>query len=152
MVGQLNYLTTTTRPDIQFATHQCARFNNNPRLSHEVAIKQIVRYLKRTKNEGIVLTPDKTQGFKCYVDADFAGGYKDSDSMDPQSCLSRTGYIITYANCPIIWSSKMQSTIALSTTEAKCVALSTAPRDVIFILQLTKELCQHGIDIPNFGR
>ena len=43
--GMLGYLQGTSRPDISFAVHQCARFNNNPRLSHERAIKHIVRYL-----------------------------------------------------------------------------------------------------------
>ena len=38
-----------------------------------------------------------------------------------RACLSRTGYVIFYANCPIIWQSKLQTTIALSTTEAKYV-------------------------------
>ena len=70
-VGELNYLTASTRPDILVATHQCARFSNDPRHSHEVAVKRIVRYLKRTKDEGILLRPDRSKGFECYVDADY---------------------------------------------------------------------------------
>ena len=38
-VGQLNYLTSSTRPDIQLAMHQCARFNNDPKQLHEIAVK-----------------------------------------------------------------------------------------------------------------
>ena len=53
-----------------------------------------------------------------------------------------------YANCPILWSSKMQSIITLSTTEAEYVALSTALRDVIYILHLTEELTANGIHVP----
>ena len=148
LVGQLNYLTSSTRPDTQVATHQCARYCNNPKLSHEQALKRIVRYLKQTADEGIILEPDLSKGFECYVDADFAGGFKDSDPTDPQSCLSRTGYVIMCANCPILWSSKMQTTIALSTTEAECVALSTALRDVIFLMELVKEFEKYGAPIP----
>ena len=44
LVGQLNYLAATTRPDIAFAVHQCARFSNNPREPH-MAVKHIIRYL-----------------------------------------------------------------------------------------------------------
>jgi hypothetical protein len=40
------------------------------------------------------------------------------------------GYIITYAGCPMHWSSKMQTEIALSTTEAEYIALSQAMREV----------------------
>ena len=148
LIGQLNYLTSSTRPDIQFATHQCARYCNDPKLSHEVAAKRIVRYLKGTMEQGLTLKVDKSKGFECYVDADFAGGYSDANALDPQSCLSRTGYVITYANCPIIWSSKMQSTISLSTTEAECVALSSALRDVIFLVELVQEFELHGAPIP----
>ena len=38
IVGMLGYLQNSTRPDISMATHQCARFNNNPMMSHERAI------------------------------------------------------------------------------------------------------------------
>ena len=145
-VGQLNYLTASTRPDIQLATHQCARFCNDPKLSHEIGVKRIIRYLRGTLDEGIIMKPDVTKGFECYVDADFAGGFSVSDPMDPKSCLSRTGYVIMYARCPLIWSSKMQTTISLSTMEAEYVALSTALRDVIFLLELVKEFNNYGIE------
>ena len=51
IIGQLNYLAATTRPDIQFAVHQCARFCESPKMSHEKAVKRIVRYLKRTSDD-----------------------------------------------------------------------------------------------------
>ena len=38
--------------------------------------------------------------------------------------LSRTGFVIRYAGCPIIWSSKLQTEIALSTAEAEYIAMS----------------------------
>eukprot|EP00957_Ditylum_brightwellii_P066512 5049447-Ditylum_brightwellii.AAC.1 len=52
---------------------------------------------------------------------------------------SRTGYVITYANCPIIWASKMQTMVSLSSTESKYVALSTALRDAIVAMNFLKE-------------
>ncbi len=112
LVGQLNYLTASTRPEIQFATHQLARFSENPKLSHEKAAKRVVRYLKATATEGIIMKPDHSQGLTCYVDADFTGNWSPEQALDPRACLSRTGYIIFYANCPIIWHSKLQSTIS----------------------------------------
>ena len=65
LIGQFNYLTSSTRPDIQFATHQCSHFSIDPKHSHEVAAMQIVRYLKRTADKGITMTPDKSKGFEC---------------------------------------------------------------------------------------
>eukprot|EP00978_Attheya_sp_CCMP212_P041480 scaffold238285_cov31-Attheya_sp.AAC.3 len=47
-VGMLGYLQGSTRPDISMTVRQCARFNNNPKMSHECAIMHICRYLKDT--------------------------------------------------------------------------------------------------------
>ena len=139
VIGMLNYL-CGTRPDILFAVHQCARFCEHPKLSHEKAVKRIVRYLKNTPNEGVVLRPDSSRGIQCYVDADFAGSWNSTDSDDPSSVYSRTGYVIMYAGCPIVWVSKLQTEVALSTTEAEYIALSQAMRDLIPLLGLLEEL------------
>ena len=58
------------------------------------------------------------------------------------------GYLITYDNCPIVWGSKMQSLVALSMTEAKLIALSTALREVIHLQNLLLELCGYNFPIP----
>ena len=142
VIGMLGYLQGTTRPDIAMATHQCARFCTDPKLSHERAVKRIVRYLLDTKDEGIIYKPDTSRGLECYVDADFAGGWKDGDHTSPESVLSRTGFVIMYAGCPITWSSKLQTEIALSTTESEYIALSTAMREVIPFLNLMQEISE----------
>ena len=144
----LSNLTASTRPEIQYAVHQLARFSANPKRSHEVAAKRVIRYLKSTPEKGILLRPDRKQGLTCYVDADFAGNWSSDQALDPRACLSRTGYVIFYANCPITWHSKLQSTIALSTTEAEYVALSTAMRDVIYFMNLIDEMKASKIQLP----
>ena len=55
-------------------------------------------------------------GIKCYMDYEFAGGWNQEEGKDPGLVLSRTRYIITYANCPIIWASQIQTEVVLSTT------------------------------------
>jgi hypothetical protein len=147
VIGQLNYLAATTRPDIQFAVHQCARFCEQPKMSHEKAVKRIVRYLRRTMDKGLMMTVDRSKGVECYVDADFAGSFHKERPMNPRDCLSRTGFIVKYANCPIVWSSKLQTTIALSTTEAEYMALSSAAREVIFLMNLIDELRDRGVTL-----
>ena len=74
------------------------------------------------------------------MDADWVGSWQQRLSDDPLSAHLRTGFLITYAGCPILWRSKMQSLIALSTTEAEYIALSSALREVISILHLMDEL------------
>ena len=52
-----------------------------------------------------------------------------------------------YAGCPIIWASKMQPLIGLSTTEAEYIALSTALREVIAVMHLMQELKEEGFAV-----
>jgi hypothetical protein len=140
VIGMLNYLASSTRPDIAFAVHQCARFCAHPKRSHELAIRRIVRYLKSTANKGYFLRPTIPKyTLDCYVDADFAGLWTQNTACDPISVKSRTGYVITFASCPLLWSSKLQSEIALSTTEAEYIALSQATRDLIPMRALLNE-------------
>ena len=51
-------------------------------------------------------------------------------------------------NCPILWGSKMQSLVALSTTEAEIIALSTALCKVIHLQNLLQELRANTFPIP----
>ena len=139
-VGMLTYLQGTTRPDIAMAVHQCARFSSNPKRSHEKAIIKILRYLKGTKDKGIFLCPETKKGIECYVDASFASGWRPDHANDASNVLSRTGYIIYYAGCPIHWCSKMQSEIALSTAESEYIALSQAMRETIPFMRFMTEL------------
>jgi hypothetical protein len=61
-------------------------------------------------------------------------------SDEPNSVKSRTSYVITFANCPVLWVSKLQTETALSTTEAEYIALSQAMRDLTPMRTLLTEL------------
>ena len=52
-----------------------------------------------------------------HTDADFAGLYTTGDKKDPVSVKSRTVVLLTFGNAPIIWSSKLQSKLVISTLE-----------------------------------
>ena len=137
----LTYLARNTRPDIEYAVHQCARFQCDPREPHANAIKRIGRYLIATKDKGISFKPTgDLSHFECFVDADFAGAYTKETCEDPNSVKSRTGCVIKYAGCPITWFSRLQTEIALSTTEAEYIALSSAAREVLPLREMITEL------------
>ena len=148
-VGCLSYIQAIIRPDITMAVQQCARFCNDPKREHEEAVKRICRYLLRTKDKGLVFRPDPKRGLECFVDADWAGSWQHRSANDPLSAHSRTGFVIMYAGCPIVWASKMQTLIALSTTEAEYIALSTALREVIGVMNLIDELRTRGFRLNN---
>jgi hypothetical protein len=149
LIGKLNYLEKSTRPEIAYAVHQCARFVENPTQLHGAAVKYIGRYLLSTRDKGIILKPS-TAFFDCWVDASHAGEwqkYGEESATDSTTAKSRTGYILLYAGCPIIWASKLQTEIALSSTEAEYIALSQAMREVIPLLRLMKEVQEKGLPI-----
>jgi hypothetical protein len=140
VIGMLLYL-GHSRPDISFATHQCARYTHSPKQSHEDALICIGRYLKGTFQRGLVLTPSDTFKIDCYPDADFAGLWGQEDKQDPHSVRSWTGYVICLADCTILWKSTLQTEIALSTMEAEYVALSMSCRDLFPLIDITTETC-----------
>jgi hypothetical protein len=141
IIGMMMYLSSNAHPEIQFAVHQCARFTHCPRASHEEAVKHICRYLKGAKGHGLTFQPTTNLDLNLYVDADFAGLWNHEDDQDPVCVKSRTGYVLTLGGCPISWSSKLQTEIALSTTEAEFIALSQAMRELIPTRRLLAEIC-----------
>ena len=125
VTGKLNYLAQTSRPDIMYATYQIAKYSSDPRVPHGEAIIYLVWYLMGSKDIGIRFSPNAIKGFECYCDANFYGNWNKSNAAyDPSKAKSRSGWIIFYAGCPIIWASKLQSPVALLTTEAECISLS----------------------------
>jgi hypothetical protein len=144
VVGMIGYLQGNTRPDLSFAHSQCARFTFNPKRSHELALIRIGQYLKHTLNEGMILAPMDPGNFKmdAYVDSDFLGIYGKEDRDDPDNVRSRAGYIICLNDCPIIWSSKLQNNICLSTMMAEYYALSMAMREVLPLRNLVEVVAE----------
>ena len=134
------YLAGHTRPDIEYAVHQCGRYSHCPRAIHETALKRIDRYLIRTKDKGLNFIPDENLKLECYVDSDFAGLWPFENSQNPICTRSRTGYVLKFAGAPVLWKSKLQTENVLSTMEAEYVALSTALRDFIPMKELIIEL------------
>jgi Reverse transcriptase (RNA-dependent DNA polymerase) len=99
VIGKLNFLEKSTRPDIAYAVHQCARFASNPWYEHGKAVKHIGRYLLATKDKAIECMPtDET--IKCYADADFAGNWNFETACEDKAILqSRTWYVTQVCQC-----------------------------------------------------
>ena len=114
----------STRPEIAYTVHQCAIFCESPKLIQEQAVHRIVRYLIGTRERGLIFKPDKNIGIEVFVDADFAGSWNSAEESDPVSVLLCSEFMVTYTNCPLYWSSKLQTEISLLTTEDEYIALS----------------------------
>ena len=103
--------------------------------------------LINTKDKGMILNPNDNL-FDCWVHASHAADWTKEYAMDDDTTArSRMGYKISYADCPMLWASKMQTEIALSSIEAEYVALSQAMREVIPLMELMKEAQEMNLPI-----
>ena len=92
-------------------------------------MKRIGHYLKATWNRGLILYP-RAESFKldCYPDADFDGMYGHELPTYLACVKSRTVFIITFADFPVYWASKLQTTTELLTMESDINALAHSGR------------------------
>ncbi len=134
MLGALQFLANTTRPDIAYAVSRLASYTVNPSLQHISALKRILRYLSGTRDHGITyknIQQDSPNSFIGYTDA----AYANTDDLK-----STSGYVFITQGGAITWRSKKQSMIAMLSTKAKYVALSEAAREASWLRQLFSEL------------
>jgi len=143
IIGMLQYLQQHTRPDITYAVNQCARFSSDPKESHAKAVKRIIRYLKGTRERGLIYRPTGELALDCYCDADFCGNFPVEDPNHPSSVKSRSGYVFTMSGCPFHWASKLQTLTALSSTESETICLSEAMRHLLPLRELVDEIREH---------
>ncbi len=176
-VGELIWAMTTCRPDLAFASVKLSQSNSCPHKIHFHGLKQALKYLFTSKEDGIYFwqtSPrmDLPEGplppihsnkqdllldnrpehdasvLLAYADSDFSGLWnKEFAPVDPSTAKSRSGWIIFYAGCPVSWASKLQSQVALSTTEAEYIAMSQALRDVIPVMNLLQEMRERDFQV-----
>ena len=149
IIGKVNYLEKGSRLDLAYATHQAARFVEDPKLEHGEAVQWMGKYIHGTIGKGLLMTPRRDEGLEVFVDADFAGNWDPIDTTNRDTARSRHGYVITYHGMPILWKSQMQNEIALSTTESEYTGLSYALREAIPIINLLKEMEKKGIQVSS---
>nr|GEX29086.1 integrase, catalytic region, zinc finger, CCHC-type, peptidase aspartic, catalytic [Tanacetum cinerariifolium] len=115
MIGTLLYL-TASRPDLQFATCMCARYQARPTEKHLHTVKRIFRYLQGTVNQGLWYPKDCSITLTTFADANHAGC---------QDTRRRTSGSLQFLGDRLIsWSSKRQKSAVISSTEAEYIILS----------------------------
>lgn len=132
LVGSLMYAMTGTRPDIANALGNVSKYCEKYNKSHWVAAKRILKYLKTTKNYGIVLNGMKQSELHGYADANWAA--------DLDTRRSTTGYLFMLNNSLISWKSQRQATVATSSTESEYMSLYSAVQEMVWLRRLLTEL------------
>ena len=141
LVGSLNWLSISTRPDIATATNLLAKHSCSPSPGHIDAARRVTKYLLGTKDRAITFTQQQNESLNAFIkfpiptnqltaltdanwgpqDQSIPSKYTHHQPLDLFKTRSLSGYVLFYGR-PIHWSSKRQSLTARSSAEAEIVA------------------------------
>ncbi|KAI3494584.1 hypothetical protein L1887_40716 [Cichorium endivia] len=134
LIGRLMYL-QATRPNVTYAVNALSQFVANPRQTHMEALTRVLRYLKGTAGQGILLPKAGEPVLTAFCDSDWLGC--------PYTRRSRTGYLLMLGGAPISWKTKKQSVVSRSSAEAEYRAMASTVSEILWVLWLLKDLQVH---------
>ena len=139
-VGSLMYAMLCTRPDICYAVGVVSRYQSNPGQEHWIAVKHVLKYLRRTRDYMLVYSGGDLNLL----------GYTDSDfQSDKDSRKSTSGSVFTLGGGAVVWRSIKQSSIADSTMEAEYIAACEAAKEAVWLKKFLTDLeVVPGMDKP----
>ncbi|XP_047267681.1 uncharacterized mitochondrial protein AtMg00810-like [Capsicum annuum] len=131
IMGSLMYL-NATRPDIMYIVSLVSRYMECPTEIHLLAAKRILRYLQGTKDFGIFYRKGEKVDLIGFTDSDYAG--------DQDGRKSTSGYVFMLGTEAVSWSSKKQTVVTLSCTEAEFVTATACVCQAIWLRRILKKL------------
>ncbi|KAK9020229.1 hypothetical protein V6N11_054719 [Hibiscus sabdariffa] len=131
-IGSIMYAMICTRPDLSYALSMTSRYQANPGEGHWVAVKNILKYLRRTKDVFLVYEGEEQLSIKGYTDASF--------QTDKDDSRSQSRFVFRLNGGAVSWKSSKQDTVADSTTEAEYIAASEAAKEAVWIKKFVTEL------------
>lgn len=162
LVGSVLYAAMVTRPDIAVAVQMLSRHLQNPSAEDWVAAKRVLRYLQGTRELSILYSGERANaGNRQYSEPVLVGysdskrpgagdrrhtepvlvGYSDSDwAGDAKSRRSTTGYVFQLAGGCVSWATRLQPTVALSSTEAEYMAVCAAAQEAMHMRRLLADV------------
>jgi hypothetical protein len=139
MIGSLLYL-CASRPDIMLSVCMCARYQSDPKECHLVVVKRILRYLVAMSCFGILYPKGSTFDLIGYADSDYVGCKVDRKST--------SGTCQFLGRSLVSWSSKKQTSVALSTVEAKYVAAGQCCAQLLWMRQTLRDIGYNLSKVP----
>ncbi|KAJ4747387.1 Retroelement pol polyprotein-like [Rhynchospora pubera] len=131
LIGRLIYL-TITRPDLCYSVHILAQFMHAPLDVHYDAAIRVMRYLKGSPGQGILLSANSDLTLYGYCDSDWAAC--------PLTRRSLTGYFVMLGTSPISWKTKKQHTVSRSSAEAEYRSMATTACELTWLKTLLQSL------------
>lgn len=132
LIGSFRFLADSTHPDIAYITAVLGRHLHQPAERHVRHAKHLLRYLQGRRDSGIVFRRQGPLQLAGWSDSDYAS--------DPDTRRSVTGVVCTASDQPVLWSSARQKVVTHSSTEAEYVAANHAARDLVYLVNLAREL------------
>ena len=131
-IGSIMYAMLCTRPDIAYAVSLTSRYQSDPGVDHWTAVKNILKYLRRTKDMVLSYGGDEQLVVNGYTDASW--------NTDPDDSKSQSRYVFTLNGASVSWRSAKQSVVARSSTESEYMAASEASQEAIWMKEFITEL------------
>ncbi|KAJ9552657.1 hypothetical protein OSB04_016702 [Centaurea solstitialis] len=132
-IGSIMCAMLCTRPDVAYSVSVTSRYQQNPGEAQWTAVKNILKYLRRTKEMFLVFGGSEDEiSVTGYSDASF--------QTDRDDYRSQSRYVFTLNGGAISWKSSKQDTIADSTTEAEYIAASDAAKEAVWLRNFITDL------------
>jgi hypothetical protein len=131
------HLVKHSRPDIANSVRELAKCMDGASPAAYKEMKRLLKFVIDTKSYGLKLNPFKDRGqqkwiLTVYSDSDWAG--------DKATHKSVSGYSVFLMGAVVLWKSKIQKPVALSSSEAEYYALSEAAREIKFVVQTLQHI------------
>ncbi|MBW0517034.1 hypothetical protein O181_056749 [Austropuccinia psidii MF-1] len=131
-VGTLSYLSSATQPDLSYPVSALSQFLEKPGIENWKAFLHVLKYLKGTHNMGLTYHGNNSEAPVAYSDADWGNCRVTRQSV--------TGYLIKLFDNLIIWKTRKQPTVSLSSAEAEYKSLTDLGSELMWFKQFCKEI------------
>ncbi|KAI2502314.1 hypothetical protein MHU86_12118 [Fragilaria crotonensis] len=158
-IGELIYALVVARVDISFSIIKLSQYSASPASIHYQAVRHVFAFLNNTRTDGLIFwrktprndlplsdipaprsNPQDRLPTPCTAPNRLLA-YSDSDwGSDASHRRSVTGTIILLSGAAVLYSTKYQKAVALSSTEAEFVAASDTGKTAIYMRTILSDL------------
>lgn len=135
-VDTLQHFVKHSRPDISNIVQELSKCMDSADEGEFKEMKRYIKFVLDTRDYGLRLKPNvginTSWHLTVYSDSDWAG--------DRETRQIVTGFILFVLGVPVLWRSKAQRSVALSSSEAEYYAINDVGMEVTFLVQLLESM------------
>jgi hypothetical protein len=131
-IGSIMYAILCMRIDVSYALSATRMYQSNYSEAHWTIVRNILKYLRRTKEVFLVFGGEEELVVMGYNDASF--------QTDADDSKSQSNFVFCLNGGVVSWKSSKQDTVADSTTEAKYIVASETAKETVWIRNCVSKL------------